>query len=162
MKLPLTKISEREEVVDFVAPYFDQSGISIIIREPVRPRSLFKFMEVLRVEVWMAILAALVVTAVMLWFLDRFSPYSARNNKEAHPYPCRVFTLKESFWFALTSFTPQGGGEAPKSLSGTHLVDEICCFWTTFYSRFNSKRDKFLIFPPTPFLMPKFYFSSLI
>ena len=56
----ITYDSEREEVVDFVAPYFDQSGISIIIREPVRPRSLFKFMEVLRVEVWMAILAALV------------------------------------------------------------------------------------------------------
>ena len=120
--LGMTMTSEREEVVDFVAPYFDQSGISILIREPVRPRSLFKFMEVLRVEVWMAILAALVVTAVMLWFLDRFSPYSARNNKEAHPYPCRVFTLKESFWFALTSFTPQGGGEAPKSLSGRVLV----------------------------------------
>ena len=24
--------SEREEVIDFVAPYFDQSGISIILR----------------------------------------------------------------------------------------------------------------------------------
>ena len=42
----MTMTSEREEVVDFVAPYFDQSGISIIIRRPVRPRSLFKFMEV--------------------------------------------------------------------------------------------------------------------
>lgn len=47
----MTMTSEREEVVDFVAPYFDQSGISIIIRKPVRARSLFKFMEVLRVEV---------------------------------------------------------------------------------------------------------------
>ena len=86
----------------------------------------------------MAILAALVLTALMLWFLDKYSPYSARNNKAAHPYPCRYlipfifshyvyiskikqyrlshlldlffreFTLKESFWFALTSFTPQG------------------------------------------------------
>jgi len=26
---PLTMTSEREEVIDFVAPYFDQSGISI-------------------------------------------------------------------------------------------------------------------------------------
>ena len=72
----MTMTSEREEVVDFVAPYFDQSGISIIIRKPVRPRSLFKFLEVLRVEVWLAILGALVVTALMLWFLDKFSPYS--------------------------------------------------------------------------------------
>jgi ionotropic glutamate receptor len=140
----MTMTSEREEVVDFVAPYFDQSGISILIREPVRPRSLFKFMEVLRVEVWMAILAALVVTAVMLWFLDRFSPYSARNNKEAHPYPCRVFTLKESFWFALTSFTPQGGGEAPKSLSGRVLVAAYWLFVVLMLATFTANLAAFL------------------
>jgi hypothetical protein len=64
---------------------------------------------VLKPEVWLAILGALVVTALMLWLLDRFSPYSARNNREAYPGPCREFTLKESFWFALTSFTPQVG-----------------------------------------------------
>ena len=72
----MTVTSEREEVIDFVSPYFAQSGISIISRKPVRPRSLFKFLEVLRVEVWLAILGALVVTALMLWFLDKFSPYS--------------------------------------------------------------------------------------
>ena len=47
----LTITSEREEVVDFITPYFDQSGISILGRKPVRPRSLFKFLEVLHVEV---------------------------------------------------------------------------------------------------------------
>ena len=47
----LTITSEREEVVDFITPYFDQSGISIAGRKPVRPRSLFKFLEVLHVEV---------------------------------------------------------------------------------------------------------------
>ena len=67
----MTMTSEREEVIDFVAPYFDQSGISIIIRKPIRERSLFKFMEVLKIEVWLAILGALVVTALMLWLLDK-------------------------------------------------------------------------------------------
>ena len=43
---PMTMTSQREEVIDFVAPYFDQSGISIIIRKPVREQSLFKFMQV--------------------------------------------------------------------------------------------------------------------
>ena len=47
----LTITSEREEVVDFITPYFDQSGISVLTRKPVRPRSLFKFLEVLHVEV---------------------------------------------------------------------------------------------------------------
>jgi ionotropic glutamate receptor len=41
----MTMTSERAEVVDFVAPYFDQSGISIITRFPVKPKSLFKFVD---------------------------------------------------------------------------------------------------------------------
>jgi ionotropic glutamate receptor len=41
----MTMTSERAEVVDFVAPYFDQSGISIITRLPVKPKSLFKFID---------------------------------------------------------------------------------------------------------------------
>ena len=30
----------------------------------------------------------------------------------------RYFNLKEALWFCMTSLTPQGGGEAPKNLSG--------------------------------------------
>lgn len=85
----LKMYSEREEVIDFIAPYFEQTGISIVMRKPVRQTSLFKFMTVLRVEVWLSIIAALVATAVMIWVMDKYSPYSSRNNKEAYPYPCR-------------------------------------------------------------------------
>ncbi|KAL9695625.1 hypothetical protein quinque_014910 [Culex quinquefasciatus] len=73
--------AEREEVVDFVAPYFEQTGILIVMRNPVRETSLFKFMTVLRLEVWLSILLAIVATAVMLWLLDKFSPYSAKNKQ---------------------------------------------------------------------------------
>lgn len=82
--------AEREEVIDFIAPYFEQTGILIAIRNPVRQTSLFKFMTVLRLEVWLSIVAALIATAIMIWLLDKYSPYSARNNKDAYPYPCRL------------------------------------------------------------------------
>lgn len=59
------------------------------MRNPVVETSLFKFMTVLRLEVWLSIIAALVATSIMLWLLDTYSPYSSRNNKEAYPYPCR-------------------------------------------------------------------------
>ena len=81
----------------------------------------------------------------MLWFLDRYSPYSAQNNKDAHPYPCRIFTLKESFWFALTSFTPQGGGEAPKSLSGRVLVAAYWLFVVLMLATFTANLAAFLV-----------------
>ncbi|XP_049951836.1 ionotropic receptor 25a-like [Schistocerca serialis cubense] len=141
---PLTMTSEREEVIDFVAPYFDQSGISIVIRKPVRETSLFKFMTVLRLEVWLSIVGALTVTGIMIWLLDKYSPYSAQNNKEMYPYPCREFTLKESFWFALTSFTPQGGGEAPKALSGRTLVAAYWLFVVLMLATFTANLAAFL------------------
>ncbi|XP_050716691.1 ionotropic receptor 25a-like isoform X2 [Eriocheir sinensis] len=141
---PLTMTSEREEVIDFVAPYFDQSGISIVIRKRQREESLFKFMTVLRAEVWVSIVAALVVTGVMIWLLDRYSPYSAQNNAALYPTNCRKFTLKESFWFALTSFTPQGGGEAPKALSGRTLVAAYWLFVVLMLATFTANLAAFL------------------
>lgn len=77
------------------------------MRKPIKSTSLFKFMSVLKEEVWWCILAALVVTALVLWVVDKYSPYSGRN-KQLYPYKCREFTLSECFWFALTSMTPQG------------------------------------------------------
>ncbi|XP_023311227.1 ionotropic receptor 25a [Anoplophora glabripennis] len=136
--------ADREEVVDFVAPYYEQTGITIVIRKPVRKTSLFKFMTVLKLEVWLSIVAALIVTGFMVWFLDKYSPYSARNNKKAYPYPCREFTLKESFWFALTSFTPQGGGEAPKALSGRTLVAAYWLFVVLMLATFTANLAAFL------------------
>uniref|UniRef100_A0A1A9UEK8 Ionotropic glutamate receptor C-terminal domain-containing protein n=1 Tax=Glossina austeni TaxID=7395 RepID=A0A1A9UEK8_GLOAU len=140
----LKMYSEREEVIDFVAPYFEQTGISIVMRKPVREASLFKFMTVLRLEVWMSIIAALIVTAVMIWLMDKYSPYSSRNNRQAYPYPCREFTLRESFWFALTSFTPQGGGEAPKAISGRVLVAAYWLFVVLMLATFTANLAAFL------------------
>ncbi|KAM0731734.1 Ionotropic receptor 25a [Formica fusca] len=140
----LTMTSEREEVIDFVAPYFEQSGILIVMRKPVRKTSLFKFMTVLRLEVWLSIVGALTSTGIMIWILDKYSPYSARNNKRLYPYPCREFTLKESFWFALTSFTPQGGGEAPKALSSRTLVAAYWLFVVLMLATFTANLAAFL------------------
>ncbi|EDW00137.1 ionotropic receptor 25a [Drosophila grimshawi] len=140
----LKMYSEREEVVDFLPPYYAHTGISIVMRKPLRLASLFKFMSVLRPEVWLSIVGALMATALLIWILDRYSPYSSRNNPDAYPYECRQFTLRESFWFALTSFTPQGGGEAPKALSGRILVASYWLFVVLMLATFTANLAAFL------------------
>jgi len=77
----LKMTAEREEVIDFVAPYFEKTGISIVMKKPIPDRSLFKFMTVLKLEVWLSICGAIIVTAIVLWILELLSPYSARNFK---------------------------------------------------------------------------------
>lgn len=56
----------------------------------------------------------------------------------------REFTLKESFWFALTSFTPQGGGEAPKALSSRTLVAAYWLFVVLMLATFTANLAAFL------------------
>lgn len=60
----------------------------------------------------------------LMWIFDKWSPYSFQNNREKYQDDDekREFTLKESLWFCMTSLTPQGGGEAPKNLSGRLLA----------------------------------------
>lgn len=55
-----------------------------------------------------------------MYLFDRLSPYSFHNNREKYKNDeeQREFTLKECLWFCMTSLTPQGGGEAPRNLSG--------------------------------------------
>lgn len=65
------------------------------------------------------------------------TPYSIHYN-------FRQFTLKESFWFALTSFTPQGGGEAPKALSGRTLVAAYWLFVVLMLATFTANLAAFL------------------
>lgn len=52
--------------------------------------------------------------------------------------------MKESFWFALTSFTPQGGGEAPKALSGRTLVAAYWLFVVLMLATFTANLAAFL------------------
>ncbi|ODM95541.1 Glutamate receptor ionotropic, kainate 2 [Orchesella cincta] len=140
---PYIMTSEREEFIDFVSPYYEQSGLIITMKRPVAKNSLFKFMTVLRTEVWLSILGATIATAILLWFLDKYSPYSAQNNPNKYK-SFRKFTLKESFWFALTSFTPQGGGEPPKALSGRTLVAAYWIFVVLMLATFTANLAAFL------------------
>lgn len=50
----------------------------------------------------------------------------------------------ESFWFALTSFTPQGGGETPKAISGRVLVAAYWVFVVLMLATFTANLAAFL------------------
>ena len=116
-------------------------GITILMKKVTAPTNLFKFLSVLETSVWGCILGAYFVTSVLLWAFDRWSPYSYQNNMKMYEVTGaastrylplstdylvqdddeqRYFNLKECLWFCMTSLTPQGGGEAPKNLSGVY------------------------------------------
>ena len=74
----LTMNTEREEVIDFVAPYFDQSGISILLRQEEEVQSIFKFVNVLKYEV-----SSLLMTYYNLCVCLR-NEYRSRDNNRTN------------------------------------------------------------------------------
>ena len=53
-------------------------------------------------------------------------------------YFFRKFSLKECFWFTITSFTPAGGGETPKSPSARFLVATYWVFVVLMLATFTA------------------------
>ncbi|KAI1725677.1 ligand-gated ion channel domain-containing protein [Ditylenchus destructor] len=117
---PISVLAERENDIDFTVPFYDLVGTAILMKRTDAEYSLFKFLKVLEWPVWVCIFAAYLFTSVLLWVFDKYSPYSYTNNKDKYVSEAekREFTLKECLWFCMTSLTPQGGGEAPRNVSG--------------------------------------------
>uniref|UniRef100_A0ABD2WDN8 Ionotropic glutamate receptor C-terminal domain-containing protein n=1 Tax=Trichogramma kaykai TaxID=54128 RepID=A0ABD2WDN8_9HYME len=125
----LSIMSERRRVVDFTEAIYPSVGISVLMRQPVVPTTLFRFLTILEVDVWLCIIGAYFLTSLLIWLFDAWSPYSYQNvvknpkkagvdEKDIDDECKRIFSLRESLWFCLTSLTPHGGGEAPRNLSG--------------------------------------------
>jgi len=121
--IAMTIGADRELVISFTEPIFDAVGMTIMMKKPERQDHFYKYITVLEANVWLCIAASYLLTSVILAFFDYYSPYSLRNIKLLHPEDgTRIFTFKESLWFCFTSNTPQGGGEAPRAVSGKFVV----------------------------------------
>ncbi|XP_043256878.1 ionotropic receptor 25a-like [Colletes gigas] len=117
---PMWITSDRAQVVDFTIPYQRLSGFSIMMLKKQRQIPFLRFLTILEIEVWLCFALAFLSTTLLLFLLERYSPFSYRNNRDKYrdEPDDRFCSLKECFWFAFASFTPQGGGDLPKNLSG--------------------------------------------
>uniref|UniRef100_A0A0N4ZCL6 PBPe domain-containing protein n=1 Tax=Parastrongyloides trichosuri TaxID=131310 RepID=A0A0N4ZCL6_PARTI len=121
----LSVMAEREIDIDYTVPYYDLVGTTILMKKTVVDNSLFKFLQVFELPVWLAVLGAYCLTSLLIWIFDIISPYSftnlTKNNENLELENRRKFTPKECLWFCMTSLTPQGGGETPLNISGRFL-----------------------------------------
>ena len=59
------------QVIDFVTPSFEEAGISVVMKKPVRDGNLFKFVGVMSSGLWAALGAVVAATAVILFIFER-------------------------------------------------------------------------------------------
>lgn len=106
-------------LMDFTIPFYESSGLKILMKKPTKPVAIFKFLTVFEGNVWLTILAMYFLTIVLLQFYDLKSPFSYRNNRLVYANDDlekeRIFSIRESSWFGLMCLMAEGGGATPRS-----------------------------------------------
>ncbi|CAF4196807.1 unnamed protein product, partial [Rotaria magnacalcarata] len=70
----LTISPERAEDIEFTKP-FKYQGITILVRKSTSTSNLASFLQPFKEALWMMVLLSVHVVAVVLYLLDRFSPF---------------------------------------------------------------------------------------
>ena len=113
--------AKRELYVDFSVPYYDMVGLSILTKFHTEEVFLFTFLLVLDNMAWACIIVTYFAISAIIAIFDKYSPYSYQNIPERYENDLsenKDFSIRESMWFCFTSMTAQGGGDAPKAVSG--------------------------------------------
>ena len=63
---------DREKVIDYTVPYYDMVGLAILIRKVKQSTDIWKFINVIKPEVWFSILGAYFLSTLLLWVFDRY------------------------------------------------------------------------------------------
>ena len=62
---------DQEKVIDFTVPYYDMVGFTFLIRKVKQSTDIWKFINVLKPEVWYCILGAYFLSSLLLWLFNR-------------------------------------------------------------------------------------------
>ena len=94
---------------------------------------LTSFLGVFDWNVWIAILISVLVVGLVVFILEKFSPYSSMNSKDELISKSQIhFNFKESHWFSIGGFLLAGGESPPRTLStrvviwGFYIFSSIC------------------------------------
>ena len=134
----------REQAIDFTKPFMNL-GISILFKRPKRESpGLFSFLNPLAIEIWLYVIAAYFLVGLVMYIVARFRSelclhpllLCIKRSSQGHlmscspyewhsPHPCNgdsdvvenVFTLSNSFWFAVGTLMQQGCDVNPRAIS---------------------------------------------
>lgn len=92
------------------------TGITVLVKKQVEKSDLASFFSPFKVELWILVLVSVHVVAVILYLLDRFSPFGryrlSQSNKDETP-----LDLASAMWFSWGVLLNSGIGEGNKKVS---------------------------------------------
>nr|XP_025117928.1 glutamate receptor ionotropic, NMDA 1 isoform X4 [Bubalus bubalis] len=106
---PLTINNERAQYIEFSKP-FKYQGLTILVKKEIPRSTLDSFMQPFQSTLWLLVGLSVHVVAVMLYLLDRFSPFGRfKVNSEEEEED--ALTLSSAMWFSWGVLLNSGIGE---------------------------------------------------
>ncbi|XP_064084297.1 glutamate [NMDA] receptor subunit 1-like isoform X2 [Macrobrachium nipponense] len=118
---PLTINPERAQVIEFSKP-FKYQGITILEKKQPRYSTLVSFLQPFRDTLWILVMVSVHVVALVLYLLDRFSPFGRYKLANTDGTEEDALNLSSAIWFAWGVLLNSGIGEGtPRSFSARVL-----------------------------------------
>lgn len=112
---PLTINPERAEFIEFSKP-FKYQGITILEKKPSRSSTLVSFLQPFSNTLWILVMVSVHVVALVLYLLDRFSPFGRFKLANTDGTEEDALNLSSAIWFAWGVLLNSGIGEGMKNL----------------------------------------------
>ncbi|ELU12705.1 hypothetical protein CAPTEDRAFT_179176 [Capitella teleta] len=118
---PLTINPERAAAIDFSKP-FKYQGLTILVKKTTKDSSLASFLQPFQDTLWILVMLSVHVVALVLYLLDRFSPFGRFKLAKSDDTEEDALNLSSAMWFAWGVLLNSGIGEGtPRSFSARVL-----------------------------------------
>ncbi|XP_045198002.2 glutamate [NMDA] receptor subunit 1-like isoform X2 [Mercenaria mercenaria] len=118
---PLTINPERAQAIDFSKP-FKYQGLTILVKKEQKDSSLASFLQPFQDTLWILVGLSVHVVALVLYLLDRFSPFGRFKLAKNDDTEEDALNLSSAMWFAWGVLLNSGIGEGtPRSFSARVL-----------------------------------------
>ena len=119
--------SQREQVIDFAAPYFHEQSV-VIMKRPAGDTKIFLYAYPFRWEVWICLGISISLAAVCLYLYTMYTPVYD-HWEEWRRYKSQrsgIFERQWSIWTVFGALMQQGNRWMPEAQSGRMMVG---AFW---------------------------------
>uniref|UniRef100_A0ABM0H1R8 Glutamate [NMDA] receptor subunit 1 n=1 Tax=Saccoglossus kowalevskii TaxID=10224 RepID=A0ABM0H1R8_SACKO len=145
---PLTINNERAQYIDFSVP-FKYQGLTILVKKKDHGSSFASFFQPFESALWLLIGLAVHIVALILYVLDRFSPFGRFKSGQTGDEQ-DALTLSSAMWFSWGVLLNSGMGEGtPRSLSARVLGMVWAGFAMIMVASYTANLAAFLLRNPS-------------
>ncbi|XP_065058680.1 glutamate receptor ionotropic, NMDA 1-like [Rhopilema esculentum] len=139
----LTINNERAQYIEFSKP-FKYQGIAILVKKNPTGSTLVSFLRPFKTELWLLVLLSVHVVAIILYILDRLSPFGLFKRTKTSDE--QALDLPSAMWFSWGVLLNSGIGEVtPRSFSARVLGMVWAAFSMIIVASYTANLAAFLV-----------------